>query len=79
MASMLYGTGDPKYKEVAASLVMNILEADESQPEALFEYAVIAYDRGMIADATRVLLRLMVVGKDDAKIKCACHPSIAAD
>ena len=68
VASLLYSMGD-QYKDVAASVVMGILEADEADAGALFQYASIAQDRGLTQDATRVFLRLLVLNQDDSKVK----------
>lgn len=67
-ASLLYEMGGA-CRDVAASLVMTVLEANEGHPGALFQYARIAQGRGMLEDATRVFLRLLVLDQDDSKVK----------
>ena len=68
MVEVLYKMGD-SYREAAAKVVMDILQREEGHPGALFQYAAIANDRGLTEDAVRVLLRLLVLDPDNAKVK----------
>ncbi|GMH33936.1 hypothetical protein BSKO_01770 [Bryopsis sp. KO-2023] len=57
------------YQQMAAKLVMEILEPDNSHLGGLLEYAKIAFDRGLIPDATQVLLRVIVKKESDEEAK----------
>ena len=69
MASVLYDMGGA-YRDAAASIVMNILEERPEHQEALFQYARIAYSRGMLGDAIRVLLRVLAQRPDATGVRC---------
>jgi Flp pilus assembly protein TadD len=68
MAAVLYGM-DRQCQDTAASMVMSILDRQDSHPAALQLYAVIAKDRGQVEEATRVLMRLLILDQDNAEIK----------
>lgn len=51
--------GEP-YKHAAALLVSEVLHKDPEHEGALLEYVRIVMDRGLHADAMRILLRLLV-------------------
>ncbi|KAL6761279.1 hypothetical protein V8C86DRAFT_3023847 [Haematococcus lacustris] len=53
-------TGQAAMQDAAASLVMAVLKQDEGHWEALRLYAELAEQRGLLADAIKVALRLLV-------------------
>lgn len=57
------------HKEAAAQLIMNTLDSDEGHAAALHQYAVLAQERGMVEEATRVFLRLLVLRQEDVEVK----------
>ena len=73
MAGVLYGM-DRQCQDTAASMVMSILERDESHAGALQLYALIAKERGQLEEATRVLVRLLILDQDNADIKWVPRP-----
>lgn len=70
LARALYAMGG-YHKEHAARIVMSVIDPDQTHFEGLLEYAKIAYDRGLLADAVHVLLRLIVKveGRDHNEVK----------
>ncbi len=67
-ARTLYSMGGA-YQDAAATVVMNILQRLPDHWEALYLYAGIAADRRMIADAVKVLLRLLVHDPEHAGVR----------
>ena len=57
------------YKDAAALLVSEALRADPEHEGALLEYVVIILDRGLVSDALRILLRLLVKSHGDARVR----------
>ena len=70
MAAVLYGM-DRQCRDTAASMVMSILERHDSHKGALQLYALIAKDRGQLEEATRVLMRLLILDQDNTEVKWA--------
>lgn len=59
------------YKGAAALLVSEALRAEPEHAGALLEYVIIVLERGLVADALRILLRLLVRRHGDARVRCA--------
>lgn len=62
-AQTLYLCGEA-YKHAAALLVSEVLHRDPEHEGALLEYVRIVLDRGLEADAMRILLRLLVNSRE---------------
>ena len=77
-AQALYMCGEP-YKHAAALLVSEVLHKDPEHEGALLEYVRIVMDRGLHADAMRILLRLLVHSHERTAVRQACsmHPMSA--
>ncbi len=69
-AQTLYMCGEA-YKHAAALLVYEALRADPQHPGALLEYVRIVLDRGLAADAMRILLRLLVNSRERTTVRRA--------
>eukprot|EP00891_Asterochloris_glomerata_P005922 jgi/Astpho2/5922/fgenesh1_pg.00080_%23_120_t len=67
MARALYAMGG-SYQDAASAIVMNILSGNAAHPQALALYAQIAAGQGMLHDAIRVLLRLLVQQPDSRAV-----------
>lgn len=59
------------YGEAAALLVSEALRGDPEHEGALLEYVVVVLGRGLVADALRILLRLLVRSHGNARVRCA--------
>ena len=70
-AQALYMCGEP-YKHAAALLVSEALHRLPEHKGALLEYARIVMDRGLAADAMRILLRLLVNSHERTAVRQAC-------
>lgn len=68
VAGVLFDMGGD-HREAATALVMKLLQRDEANPRALYHYARIALDRGMVKDALLVLLRLLVNVPGDTHVR----------
>ncbi|KAK9812932.1 hypothetical protein WJX72_005941 [[Myrmecia] bisecta] len=68
MANVLYAMGD-QYQNAAAAVVMSILERDQGHWEALYQYARIAMDRNLTADAISVFVRLLARRPDHTGVR----------
>ncbi|GBG61368.1 hypothetical protein CBR_g20400 [Chara braunii] len=66
LARALYRLGLEGY---ANHIIMGILKENGEHQGALFEYGVIALDKGMYQDALRVFLRLLVINQSDKRVK----------
>ena len=73
MARALHALGG-SYQDAASTIVMNILAGNPAQPQALALYAQIAAGQGMLQDAIRVLLRLLVQQPDSCAVRQVCQP-----
>lgn len=69
-AQALYMCGEP-YKHAAALLVSEALHKDPEHEGALLEYVRIVMDRGLFADAMRILLRLLVNSHERTAVRQA--------
>ncbi len=67
-AGILYDMGG-QHREAAATVVMQLIHRDETNPDAQFHYARLALDRGMLRDGLRVLLRLLVLQPTDTDVR----------
>ena len=72
MARALYAMGG-SYQDAASTIVMNILSGNPTHPQALALYAQIAAGQGMLQDAIRVLLRLLVQRPDSRAVRQVCQ------
>ncbi len=72
MARALYAMGG-SYQDAASAIVMNILSGNAAHPQALALYAQIAAGQGMLHDAIRVLLRLLVQQPDSRAVRQVCQ------
>lgn len=68
-ARSLYALEKSAYKDAAASIVMEVLGRHEDQSDALSLYAQIAFDQGLVKDAVKVALRLLVRKPGDSEAK----------
>ena len=59
------------YRDAAALLVSEALRADPEHEGALLEYVAVVLDRGLVRDALRILLRLLVKSHGDARVRSA--------
>ena len=59
------------YKHAAALLVYEALRADPGHAGALLEYVRIVLDRGLVTDAMRILLRLLVNSRERTTVRQA--------
>ena len=73
MARALYAMGG-SCQDAASTIVMNILSGNPAHPQALALYAQIAAGQGMLQDAIRVLLRLLVQQPDSRAVRQVCQP-----
>ena len=64
--------GEP-YKHAAALLVSEVLHKHPEHEGALLEYVRIVLDRGLTADAMRILLRLLVNNHERTAVRHACN------
>ena len=71
-AQALYMCGEP-YKHAAALLVSEVLHKEPEHEGALLEYVRIVLDRGLFADAMRILLRLLVHSHEKTAVRQACN------
>ena len=69
-AQTLYVCGEA-YKHAAALLVYEALRADPEHAGALLEYVRIVLDRGLVTDAMRILLRLLVNSRERTTVRQA--------
>ena len=69
-ARALGALGGP-YAEAAALLVSEALRGDPEHEGALLEYVAIVLQRGHVADALRILRRLLVRSHGNARVRCA--------
>ncbi|EIE19755.1 TPR-like protein [Coccomyxa subellipsoidea C-169] len=67
-ARTLARCGGP-YAHAAALLISEVLQANPNQDGALLEYVLIVLQRGLAADATRILLRLLVNNHGNARVR----------
>lgn len=67
-AQTLYMCGEA-YKHAAALLVYEALRADPEHAGALLEYVRIVLDRGLVTDAMRILLRLLVNSRERTTVR----------
>ena len=58
------------YRDAAAALVAEVLRGDPEHEGALLEYVIIILERGLIRNATRILLRLLVKSHGNAFVRC---------
>lgn len=59
------------YRDAAAALVAEVLRGKPEHEGALLEYVNIILGRGLVRDATRILLRLLVKSHGNALVRCA--------
>ena len=67
-ANAMYVMGGA-WENTAVQLVMSVVEPERTHFEGLLLYAKIAYDRGLIEDAVRVLLRLIMQKQEHEDVK----------
>ena len=59
------------YRDAAAATIAEVLRREPEHGGALLEYVRVVLARGLIRDATRILLRLLVRRHGDAAVRCA--------
>jgi hypothetical protein len=74
-ARALRALGGP-YAEAAALLVLEALRGDPEHEGALLEYVITVLERGLVADALRILLRLLVRSHGNARVRCVWGPAL---
>ena len=67
-ANAMYAVGGA-WENTAVQLVMTVVEPERTHFEGLLLYARIAYDRGLMEDAVRVLLRLIMQKQEHEDVK----------
>jgi len=67
-AQTLVRCGSP-YAAAAAALVSEVLQKDPAHEAALLEYVLIVLERGLVSDATRILMRLLVNNHGNARVR----------
>lgn len=68
-AQTLAQCGGP-YAHAASLLISEVLQNNPNHEGALLEYVLIVLQRGLAADATRILLRLLVNNHGSARVRC---------
>jgi hypothetical protein len=68
-AQTLAQCGGP-YAHAASLLISEVLQNNPNHEGALLEYVLIVLQRGLAADATRILLRLLVNNHGNARVRC---------
>lgn len=64
----MYAIGDV-FVNTAVKMVMEVVDPEHTHFEGLLLYAKISFDRGLYADAVKVLLRLIVQQQDNEIVK----------